>query len=112
MEQEYVIGVANRYALFLEENSHEDDPFDILKNAEVEKTKKKTLKSTSGESKENKGKQNLKGKTTLPTVRKTQGIKETQNVKPIDAGALKPKLQGELILFTFASVALSNLLGM
>lgn len=101
MEQEYVIGVANRYALFLEESSHEEDPYDIIKNAEAEKTKKKTLKNASGESKENKEKQNLKGKTTLPTTRKAQGIKETQNVKANDAvTVIKPKPQGEFIVFT------------
>lgn len=96
MEQEYVIGVANRYALFLEECSHEEDPYNIIKNAEAEKAKKKTLKTVSGESKENKGKQNLKGKTTLPSARKVQGIKETQNVKENDAVTVnKPKPQGE-----------------
>ncbi|KAL0267891.1 UNVERIFIED_CONTAM: hypothetical protein PYX00_010034 [Menopon gallinae] len=88
MEQEYVIGVANRYALFLEESSHEEDPFDLIKNVEAEKSKKKTLKTVSGESKENKGKPDPKAKTAVSSARKSQGIKETQNVKPVDPGAV------------------------
>lgn len=107
MEQEYVIGVANRYALFLDETSHEEDPFELIKNAEAEKSKKKTLKTVSGESKENKGKPDPKAKPALAANRKGQGIKETQNVKPTETGATnKSKSQGKftnilLIFFSF-----------
>jgi len=72
MESSYGIGVTNRYALFFD---NEDDPLDVLKIHEQEKEAKKKSKVSE---KENKGKQETKGK---PAQADRKGIKETQNVK-------------------------------
>ncbi|GLG93556.1 hypothetical protein R5R35_003956 [Gryllus longicercus] len=77
MENSYGIGVANRYALFLDEA---EDPLEVLKVQEQEREAKKKTKLSE---KENKGKPETKGKT-APGARK--GIKETQNVKTLDSG--------------------------
>ncbi|XP_066997449.2 SERPINE1 mRNA-binding protein 1 [Anabrus simplex] len=75
MENTYGIGVANRYALFLDE---EEDPLEVLKVQELEKEAKKKNKLSE---KENKGKPETKGKV-APAARK--GIKDAQNVKTVD----------------------------
>ncbi|KAL0894225.1 hypothetical protein ABMA27_014238 [Loxostege sticticalis] len=75
MENSYGVGVVNRYALFLDDES---DPLDALKAREQAKELKKKTKEAE---KENKGKPEAKPKGGT-TVRK--GIKETQNVKTQD----------------------------
>ncbi|XP_068084691.1 SERPINE1 mRNA-binding protein 1 [Anabrus simplex] len=79
MENMYGIGVANRYALFLEI----EDPLEILKVQEQEKEAKKKTKLSE---KENKGKPENKSKTTQIAKK---GIKEAQNVKTLDSNKLK-----------------------
>lgn len=73
MENSYGVGVVNRYALFLDDES---DPLDALKAREQAKELKKKTKEAE---KENKGKPETKPKTGIAPARK--GIKETQNVK-------------------------------
>lgn len=73
MENSYGVGVDNRYALFLDDES---DPLDALKAREQAKELKKKTKEAE---KENKGKPETKPKGGTTTARK--GIKETQNVK-------------------------------
>lgn len=73
MENSYGVGVVNRYALFLDDES---DPLDALKAREQAKELKKKTKEAE---KENKGKPETKPKGGAPATRK--GIKETQNVK-------------------------------
>lgn len=73
MENSYGVGVVNRYALFLDDES---DPLDALKAREQAKELKKKTKEAE---KENKGKPETKPKGGTPAIRK--GIKETQNVK-------------------------------
>ncbi|XP_053626052.1 SERPINE1 mRNA-binding protein 1-like [Plodia interpunctella] len=73
MENSYGVGVDNRYALFLDDES---DPLDALKAREQAKELKKKTKDAE---KENKGKPEVKPKAGVTTARK--GIKETQNVK-------------------------------
>jgi plasminogen activator inhibitor 1 RNA-binding protein len=80
MENQYGIGVANRYALFLNDA---EDPLEVLKVQEQEKEAKKKTKLSE---KENKGKTETKGKT-AQVARK--GIKETQNVKTLESGKSK-----------------------
>ncbi|XP_041977810.1 plasminogen activator inhibitor 1 RNA-binding protein-like [Aricia agestis] len=73
MENSYGVGVVNRYALFLDDES---DPLDAIKaRQEAKELKKKTKEAE----KENKGKPEAKPKTGSAVPRK--GIKETQNVK-------------------------------
>ncbi|XP_072943879.1 intracellular hyaluronan-binding protein 4.S-like [Epargyreus clarus] len=76
MENSYGVGVVNRYALFLDDES---DPLDALKAREQAKELKKKTKDAE---KENKGKPEIKPKGGSVVPRK--GIKETQNVKPQD----------------------------
>lgn len=73
MENSYGVGLVNRYALFLDDES---DPLDALKAREQAKELKKKTKEAE---KENKGKPETKPKG--PTVAARKGIKETQNVK-------------------------------
>ncbi|KAG7307411.1 hypothetical protein JYU34_007599 [Plutella xylostella] len=73
MENSYGVGIDNRYALFLDD---ETDPLDALKAREQAKELKKKTKEAE---KENKGKPETKPKGPSVTARK--GIKETQNVK-------------------------------
>ncbi|CAF4958673.1 plasminogen activator inhibitor 1 RNA-binding protein-like [Pieris napi] len=73
MENSYGVGIVNRYALFLDDES---DPLDALKAREQAKEQKKKTKEAE---KENKGKPEAKPKIGNVVVRK--GIKETQNVK-------------------------------
>ncbi|KAM3961294.1 plasminogen activator inhibitor 1 RNA-binding protein-like [Aphomia sociella] len=73
MENSYGVGVDNRYALFLDDES---DPLDALKAREQAKELKKKTKEAE---KENKGKPETKPKGGTTGARK--GIKETQNVK-------------------------------
>ncbi|KAI5641708.1 hyaluronan / mRNA binding family domain-containing protein [Phthorimaea operculella] len=73
MENSYGVGVVNRYALFLDD---ETDPLDALKAREQAKELKKKTKEAE---KENKGKPETKPKASSAVPRK--GIKETQNVK-------------------------------
>ncbi|XP_045491499.1 plasminogen activator inhibitor 1 RNA-binding protein-like [Colias croceus] len=73
MENSYGVGIDNRYALFLDDES---DPLDALKAREQAKELKKKTKEAE---KENKGKPEAKPKSGNAVVRK--GIKETQNVK-------------------------------
>lgn len=73
MENSYGVGVDNRYALFLDDES---DPLDALKAREQAKELKKKSKEAE---KENKGKPETKPKGGSAVARK--GIKETQNVK-------------------------------
>jgi plasminogen activator inhibitor 1 RNA-binding protein len=80
MENDYGIGVTNRYALFLTDN---EDPLEALKIGEQRKEAKKKTKLSE---KENKGKTETKGKT-AQVPRK--GIKETQNVKTLESGKSK-----------------------
>ncbi|XP_059057183.1 SERPINE1 mRNA-binding protein 1-like [Achroia grisella] len=77
MENSYGVGVDNRYALFLDDES---DPLDALKAREQAKELKKKTKEAE---KENKGKPETKPKGGTTGVRK--GIKETQNVKSQEA---------------------------
>ncbi|XP_046964602.1 plasminogen activator inhibitor 1 RNA-binding protein-like [Vanessa cardui] len=73
MENSYGVGIDNRYALFLDDES---DPLDALKAREQAKELKKKTKEAE---KENKGKPEIKPKGGSVVTRK--GIKETQNVK-------------------------------
>ena len=73
MENSYGVGVDNRYALFLDDES---DPLDAIKAREQAKELKKKTKEAE---KENKGKPETKPKGPAAPARK--GIKETQNVK-------------------------------
>lgn len=73
MENSYGVGVVNRYALFLDDES---DPLDAIKASEQAKELKKKTKDAE---KENKGKPEVKPKG--PTAPARKGIKETQNVK-------------------------------
>ncbi|XP_039747352.1 plasminogen activator inhibitor 1 RNA-binding protein-like [Pararge aegeria] len=73
MESSYGVGIVNRYALFLDDES---DPLDAIKAREQAKELKKKAKDAE---KENKGKPEVKPKSGTVVVRK--GIKETQNVK-------------------------------
>lgn len=73
MENSYGVGIDNRYALFLDDES---DPLDALKAREQAKELKKKSKEAE---KENKGKPEIKPKGANVVPRK--GIKETQNVK-------------------------------
>lgn len=73
MENSYGVGIVNRYALFLDD---ETDPLDALKAREQAKELKKKTKDAE---KENKGKPENKPKGDGAPARK--GIKETQNVK-------------------------------
>lgn len=77
MENSYGIGVRNRYALFLDDES---DPLELLKEKEQEKEQKKKTKV--GE-KENKGKTETPGKVKPTTVPK-KIIKETPVYKGQD----------------------------
>lgn len=89
MENSYGVGVVNRYALFLDDES---DPLDVLKAKELEKERKKKTKEAE---KENKGKPEAKAKPAVPApVRK--GIKETQNVKPQDGKVAEPKRENKV----------------
>ncbi|VVC98401.1 plasminogen activator inhibitor 1 RNA-binding protein-like [Leptidea sinapis] len=76
MENSYGVGVDNRYALFLDDES---DPLDAIKAREQAKEQKKKTKEAE---KENKGKPEAKPKSVNVVARK--GIKETQNVKAQD----------------------------
>lgn len=76
MENSYGVGVVNRYALFLDDES---DPLDAIKASEQAKELKKKTKDAE---KENKGKPEAKPKG--PTAPARKGIKETQNVKSQD----------------------------
>lgn len=76
MENSYGVGVVNRYALFLDDES---DPLDAIKASEQAKELKKKTKDAE---KENKGKPEVKPKG--PTAPARKGIKETQNVKSQD----------------------------
>lgn len=52
MEQEYVIGVANKFAAFIDDT---EDPYEIIRNVEAEKLRKKSLKvQVNSDNKENK----------------------------------------------------------
>lgn len=73
MENSYGVGIVNRYALFLDDES---DPLDAIKAREQAKEQKKKTKDAE---KENKGKPEVKAKGASVVARK--GIKETQNVK-------------------------------
>ena len=73
MENSYGVGIDNRYALFLDDES---DPLDAIKAREQAKELKKKTKEAE---KENKGKPEAKPKGGSVVTRK--GIKETQNVK-------------------------------
>ncbi|KAJ0180749.1 hypothetical protein K1T71_004153 [Dendrolimus kikuchii] len=73
MENSYGVGVMNRCALFLDDES---DPLDALKAREQAKDLKK---KTNEAEKENKGKPETKPKNGIAPARK--GMKETQNVK-------------------------------
>ncbi|XP_045785640.1 plasminogen activator inhibitor 1 RNA-binding protein-like [Maniola jurtina] len=76
MENSYGVGIVNRYALFLDDES---DPLDAIKAREQAKEQKKKTKDAE---KENKGKPEVKPKGGSVVVRK--GIKETQNVKSVE----------------------------
>lgn len=82
MENSYGVGIVNRYALFLDDES---DPLDALKAREQAKELKKKSKEAE---KENKGKPEIKPKGGTPATRK--GIKETQNVKTQDNRSGEP----------------------
>lgn len=88
MENSYGVGVVNRYALFLDDES---DPLDAIKASEQAKELKKKTKDAE---KENKGKPEVKPKG--PTAPARKGIKETQNVKSQDikSGEQQPKAKG------------------
>ncbi|CAB3221433.1 unnamed protein product [Arctia plantaginis] len=87
MENSYGVGIVNRYALFLDDES---DPLDALKAREQAKELKKKSKDAE---KENKGKPEVKPKGGTPATRK--GIKETQNVKSQDnRSGEQPKSKG------------------
>lgn len=75
MENSYGIGVCNRYALFLDDES---DPLELLKEKEQEKEQKKKTKVAE---KENKAKTEipLKGK---PVINQKKIVKETPVPKP------------------------------
>lgn len=75
MENSYGIGVCNRYALFLDDES---DPLELLKEKEQEKEQKKKTKVAE---KENKGKAEIPVKT-KPVITPKKVIKEAPVPKP------------------------------
>lgn len=74
MENSYGVGIDNRYALFLDDES---DPLDALKAREQAKELKKKTKEAEKENKGSKPEAKPKG----ASVVTRKGIKETQNVK-------------------------------
>lgn len=102
MENDYGVGVSNRYDVFLEE---EEDPLEMLRNQEQQKEAKKKTKLQEKENRNTGPKvEPPKGKTTVPVVKKQ--IKETQNLKSMDVpkgkdGKFKPLFKSYSMMYTF-----------